>query len=542
MNNKGFAISGILYSILVLFLVLISLFLFSIQNKKRILDTLKNDALKSIEGVLSENDQLTFTLMKDNEIIYKDSITRDYFNYNIEQNDITNISCNNKAIPSYSNSVLTVNNITKNTTCILSSSINYTFDNLGASETNILMINDEKITKTLDIESDKKVKFNLNGKNVEIYNPNDLNEETKTWNGNYTLFIVAGQLTINDDGNHGNLISYIGSPVINVIDAGKVVINGGIYNGRNTVQHYGDIEGNYFIINDGIFTSKLYSIIYLNTDEAFAKINGGHFEVDNSTATAVSNDKGTIVINDGYFKAKVRSVLNMNGTMTINDGYYLSTNNYTIGETGSGTMTINGGVFISDVHSAINNVSTGTINISQTNKPIYVSSKAINTSNSNPAIRNTSTGTINIKSNTANNCTNNASDTTSGLCVYAEGDKNYSDVSANLALQNAASGNVNINGGTFYGGHQAINNNSSGVIKITNAQILSGNRGINNYNNGTVNICNSTINATTVDLRNTLEGVINYNANMIFTNGTNTPTVYNPNGTINANYSGTCEA
>ena len=51
MNNQGFAISGILYSVLVLFLVIIALFLFNMQGKKYILDTLKADTMDSIDGV-----------------------------------------------------------------------------------------------------------------------------------------------------------------------------------------------------------------------------------------------------------------------------------------------------------------------------------------------------------------------------------------------------------------------------------------------------------------------------------------------------------
>ena len=51
MNNKGFAISGIFYSILVLFLVITALFLFSMQSKKHILDTLKTDTMDSIDGI-----------------------------------------------------------------------------------------------------------------------------------------------------------------------------------------------------------------------------------------------------------------------------------------------------------------------------------------------------------------------------------------------------------------------------------------------------------------------------------------------------------
>ena len=55
MNNKGFAITGILYSILVLFIVLIALLLFSLQNKKTILDRMKEDTLESIEKNVQRN-------------------------------------------------------------------------------------------------------------------------------------------------------------------------------------------------------------------------------------------------------------------------------------------------------------------------------------------------------------------------------------------------------------------------------------------------------------------------------------------------------
>jgi hypothetical protein len=50
MNNKGFAISGILYSVLTIFLVLIILLLFNLQNKKTILDQLKLDTIDAVES------------------------------------------------------------------------------------------------------------------------------------------------------------------------------------------------------------------------------------------------------------------------------------------------------------------------------------------------------------------------------------------------------------------------------------------------------------------------------------------------------------
>jgi hypothetical protein len=55
MNNKGFAITGILYSILVLFIVIAALLIFNLQNKKVILDKIKLDTMEYIDGVLNGN-------------------------------------------------------------------------------------------------------------------------------------------------------------------------------------------------------------------------------------------------------------------------------------------------------------------------------------------------------------------------------------------------------------------------------------------------------------------------------------------------------
>jgi len=50
MNNKGFAITGMLYSVLIIFLVLIVTLLFNLQNRKTILDELKADAINAVEN------------------------------------------------------------------------------------------------------------------------------------------------------------------------------------------------------------------------------------------------------------------------------------------------------------------------------------------------------------------------------------------------------------------------------------------------------------------------------------------------------------
>lgn len=58
MNNKGFAVAGILYSILILFIIFIVLIMFNLQNKKRILDKLKTDTLNTIENNVTPNDEI----------------------------------------------------------------------------------------------------------------------------------------------------------------------------------------------------------------------------------------------------------------------------------------------------------------------------------------------------------------------------------------------------------------------------------------------------------------------------------------------------
>lgn len=51
LNNKGFAISSVLYIALVLFLILIVSLLAMMGSRKNILDKMRKDAYNSINGV-----------------------------------------------------------------------------------------------------------------------------------------------------------------------------------------------------------------------------------------------------------------------------------------------------------------------------------------------------------------------------------------------------------------------------------------------------------------------------------------------------------
>ena len=54
MNKKGFAVSGIIYSILILFLILIFSILSILGSRKLILDKLKNDVMNEINDEVFE--------------------------------------------------------------------------------------------------------------------------------------------------------------------------------------------------------------------------------------------------------------------------------------------------------------------------------------------------------------------------------------------------------------------------------------------------------------------------------------------------------
>ena len=55
MNNKGYALTGILYTILVVFLALILVLLSNLQNRKNVLSELKNDVEAETNSVVNFN-------------------------------------------------------------------------------------------------------------------------------------------------------------------------------------------------------------------------------------------------------------------------------------------------------------------------------------------------------------------------------------------------------------------------------------------------------------------------------------------------------
>jgi hypothetical protein len=83
MNNKGFAISGVLYSILIIFVASISIMLYNLQNKKTVLDQIKTDTVKAVNFETSI-DYLTEKINNLEEIISQGGVDGITIRYNEE--------------------------------------------------------------------------------------------------------------------------------------------------------------------------------------------------------------------------------------------------------------------------------------------------------------------------------------------------------------------------------------------------------------------------------------------------------------------------
>lgn len=368
----------------------------------------------------------------------------------------------------------------------------------------IMTSNIERDTANIFIGAEQDIVLELYGKNI-------------TASKGYPM-INYGNVVINDSVGTGGINS--GGQSLNNSGIGTLTVNGGTYIRNGTGSTVFNQGNGTILINNGVFRNE-----------------GTGYCVQNGLSDLSLT--GIIQINDGNFSSSNTTIKNYSGPIYLNNGIYNSITNEAIrNDNPIYSINIYGGIYISQEYRTINNTSTGSINIVQTNNPIYMSSLA---KIWRPVVVNDSGGSINIEANQANACTSNVNDTTSGLCVYAEGNGQTINDSGNGAIRNGGTGITNIYGGTYYGGYQGLNNGVSGILNVANAKVSSGWISVLNNSTGTINVCDSVLNGGTGDFYNTTTGTINYSSNVVFTNGTNIPNIYrNPTGTISGNYTDTC--
>ena len=433
-----------------------------------------------------------------------DNVTKDdietEFNISDDISDMTNIVCNNGVTISMNDNTLKLSDVYKDTKCVMSNSINDTFDKyLDDTKNYILILKDEEISKTLENKETKNVTIDLNGKSITA--------------SNFITFVNSGTLSI-------------------------------LNSSLNESYLYSDVQV-ISTVKDSVSSLKNIKLVCKDTNNNSSICNNGKLNVENTYiegpyGIGCNTEPGSeIDIRDSEIVATKHNGVQFNGTENTTGGTISSTkitgNDTAIVFASAGILNVESGIFNGTTGNAIANYNSGTINIHQSNKSVYISSLA---QDWKPAVLNNSSGKINIKGNKANNCTNDSKKTTSGVCIYAEGNKDYSTYLSNFGIQNASTGIINVDGASIYGGYQAINNHTAGIINIRNSDIISGRTAIANEdmdNPGTINICSSTVTAPLFDINNWGVGTINYS------NLNKNLKVYNPNGgTINNNYTGSC--
>ena len=460
-----------------------------------------------------------------------DNVTKDdietEFNISDDISDMTNIVCNSDVTISMNDNILKLSDVYKDTNCTISSSINTTFDEyLDDTKNYILMLKDETISKTLENKETKNVTIDLNGKSITASNVSVIHNLG-------TLSILNN--SINDSSLNSN-VATIGAEKNSVSSLKNIRVISNNTNNSSSICNKGKlevknsyIEGPYGIgCNDeagaeiNVQDSKIVATIY----------NGIQF---NNTSFAENAPSGTISSSEITGK-NIAVAFVSTGTLSIESGKFNSETENVISNSNSGTININSGTYISKESIAISNSSSGTINIQQSKKSVYISSLA---QKWRPAVLNKSSGKINIKGNKANKCTNDSSETTSGICIYAEGNKDYTETTSNGGIQNNSTGSINVDGATIFGGNQGANNGSNGTLNIKNSNVSSGRSAIFNNGTGTINICSSILSKLSsknaLDIHNYGGGIINYS------NLNKDLKIYNPtSGTINSNYTGSC--
>ena len=382
-----------------------------------------------------------------------------------------------------------------------------------------------------------------------------------------SVIVVNGNLDISNNSNEEAIITSPGTTLSSIENANLKISNVKVVSTNESNSSAICNNGN-LIVNGDSYVEGIYGVGCHNSDSSSTIINDG--TIIGRVNQGIQQNTGytsKVIINDGYIKGNNIGISNMGlGTVIINDGTVIgdngmalynantgkidiydgnisSINNKTIANNSSGVIDIYGGIIVSDNNRTIVNSSSGVININQKDRPLYITSKSITWQ---PVINNTSTGIININGSEADKCTNNSNDITSGLCIYAEGDKNYESDTSNTAVSNAGEeengGIININGGTMFGGYTAISNHFYGTVNISGGNIQSGNFAISNMRQATTNICNAKISSEKYDIwaASTSTGKVNYSSNVIFTSGNNIPVIGGVTSNIIGNYTGTC--
>lgn len=535
LNNKGFALTSIIYMLIVLFLMIMLLVLANLATRKTVLDKIKKDVKDKLNQTVSISAQ---------DLPYQNTKSGIFFE-----------------------------------------TLNDAFGNAKTGETIKVLKDVKEITPATNTQGtqDKPVVLDLNGKTID-YVANDSGGKVIENTGTLEIKDTAsnGKITTSTITNYGNIllnrgnliltsgkIEVAGSSSANAIFiAGNVTINGGeitnahsgnsgifilsgnlkFTNGNINVEGYGIYNNAGKVeINNGNIKSNLHSAMYNNstngnsTDNPVIKITGGTLS---SNSCAIYNNKSntTVYITGGNLSSTGNNVIDSVGNVVMTNGTIDAYSGSGIICTGSGNATISGGTITKKINPVTNQwVGGATFETANGNGLItgtaVVQSEAGNGSN---VIYNGGSGTLTIDGNATvenKSAVYVGTNASTGKIIV----KNGTVKSLGLALYNAGTGSIEVQGGTVKtnGGNYTLSNGSTGSIIVSGGQITTDANaaGIYNSSTGTLKMTGGTINVAIHGLR-TINGNVEVTGGTVMSSagdaiwGSGTGNVTVTNGTI----------
>ncbi len=285
---------------------------------------------------------------QEKEIGTSTTTTIDLLNEDIS--NVSNVSCNNSAVPTLENNTLTIDNIMMETTCYINDSLESTIQRLDNSTNTILMVNDDTNDVLYKIQN-KEVILNLNGKKIE--------------NNQWAVFhLTNSNFTINDNGN-GYIIG--GGYIIYNQPSTYTTINGGNYVVKNNSATFGNygledqvVQGIGTLTLNNVNVNSSYNGIEY-TSGGIVMSNGLNVEINNSninvSKTAIDTISGTIIINDSSIVSSSNKTIQCkkeNCIYQINDSYIANTGNSYGIYNEDGSIDINGKEVVLDNDTYVN--------------------------------------------------------------------------------------------------------------------------------------------------------------------------------------------
>ena len=224
------------------------------------------------------------TLVQNNEVL-KNNISKDMakVNYPVNTNNDIVLRCDYGSVPSIKDGMLTIDNISNDTTCSFYNNLENATSEANNSKNYLLMLNDYKTTKTISIAENQNFELDLNGKLIE--------SSARTISNSGTLIVTDTSFggTISNTGNNSQVIYNNGGNFtlnngqIKSTESCDVWYCSSLFNINNSLVNIDPIietsfnsDGSY---KTGVYINQTYGIALWNHSGTVSNIYGGEYRM-----------------------------------------------------------------------------------------------------------------------------------------------------------------------------------------------------------------------------------------------------------------------